>query len=489
MNWQLPELILLLIYGSCLLFIFCYSLLQLHLTLLFRRSQKFTHNSQETSFQNWPLVTVQLPIYNERYVVERLLDAVSAFDYPKASLQIQVLDDSTDETVGIIARKVQYFRELGLNIEHVRRPERTGYKAGALQHGLQTATGEYICIFDADFVPQPDFLKKLLPYFSRPDIGMVQARWGHLNAGFSLLTRLQAFGLDAHFTVEQAGRNAGNYFINFNGTAGVWRKSCIESAGGWEADTLTEDLDLSYRAQLKNWKFVYLPHLVVPAELPPNMAALKSQQYRWTKGAAETLKKHEARIWKSPVSLSTKLHGSFHLLNSTVFVALLMAAISSLPLLFFNHSAASNFLFRFTSIFLSGFFLLFIFYWLAYQQSERSGFFVFLPRFLLFLMMMMGLSLHNSIAVIEGFIGRKTPFIRTPKYNLTNTSGTWKNRAYTFTAISKITWLEGLLAVIFWLAVGAAFWLHDFRLIVFHAMLALGFSLVFLFSIKERSAA
>ena len=194
-------------------------------------------------FGNWPKVTVQLPVYNERYVVERLLDAVAAFDYPNDSLQIQVLDDSTDETVGLIAEKVQHFRELGLHMEHVRRPERPGYKAGALQHGLQTATGEFICIFDADFVPQPDFLKQILPEFNTPGIGVVQARWGHLNADYSLLTRLQAFGLDAHFTVEQCGRNAGNYFINFNGTAGVWRRSCIEAAGGWEADTLTEDLD------------------------------------------------------------------------------------------------------------------------------------------------------------------------------------------------------------------------------------------------------
>lgn len=488
MNWHLPEIILALIYGGSLLFIFLYSLLQLHLTFLFRKSLR-TPSPTYKEPESWPNVTVQLPLYNERYVVARLLDAVGNFDYPKEKLQIQVLDDSTDETVGIVAQKVLELQQKGVQICHVRRPERTGYKAGALQHGLASATGEFICIFDADFVPQPDFLKRALPAFTSPEVGVVQARWGHLNATYSLLTQLQAFGLDAHFTVEQSGRNAGNYFINFNGTAGIWRKTCITDAGGWEADTLTEDLDLSYRAQLRNWKFVYLPNLEVPAELPPNMAAVKSQQYRWTKGAAETIKKHVGRIWKAPVPLATKWHGTFHLLNSSVFVALLLAALSSLPLLFLNQSGFSHWLFRATSVFLSGFFLLFLFYWLAYKQTAKTGFFTFLPRFLLFLIMMMGLSLHNTIAVLEGYLGRKTPFIRTPKFNLTNATGTWKNRAYTFSNLSVVTWLEGLLALLFWLAVAAAFWLHDFRLVVFHGMLALGFSLVFVFSLKDRFTA
>ncbi len=488
MDGHLPELFLLFIYGTCLLFIFCYSLLQLHLTLLFLKSQKFPKPTDLPVPITWPLVTVQLPVYNEIYVIERLLNAVAAFHYPKDKLQIQVLDDSTDETVAIIAQKVKEFQSQGINIKQLRRPQRKGYKAGALQFGLYQATGEYICIFDADFLPQPDFLKKIIPVFTSAEIGVVQARWGHLNPEYSLLTELQAFGLDAHFTVEQCGRNTGNYFINFNGTAGVWRKTCIEDAGGWESDTLTEDLDLSYRAQLKGWKFVYLPQLVVPAELPPTMAALRSQQYRWTKGAAETIKKHFTKIWQAPVPFSTKVHGSFHLLNSTVFLALLGASVASLPLLFLNNSAAGNILFRLTSVFLSGFFLLFVFYWLAYRQSHPAKFLTFLPRFLLFLVMSMGLSLHNSVAVIEGFLGKKTPFVRTPKFNLIQTTGTWQNRAYNLTEISIITMLEGLLAFIFWGAVAAAFWKHDFRLVIFHGMLALGYSLVFFYTLKDRFA-
>lgn len=487
MIWQFPEIILFLIYGGCLLFIFLYSLVQLHLTVLFRKFQK-TRLTPLKAPENWPLVTVQLPIYNERYVVSRLLEAVTKFDYPPEKLQIQVLDDSTDETVAIIAKKVAAYQQQGLNIQHVRRPVRTGYKAGALQHGLHQATGEFVAIFDADFVPQPDFLKKAIPAFTSEKVGVVQARWGHFNANYSVLTQLQAFGLDAHFTLEQCGRNAGNYFINFNGTAGIWRKTCILDAGGWEADTLTEDLDLSYRAQLKNWQFVYLPELVVPAELPPTMAAVKSQQYRWTKGAAETLRKHLGNLWRAPISFSTKLHGTFHLMNSTVFVAVLLAALTSLPLLFLPEIAWGNLFFRGTSVFLSGFLLLFLFYWLAYRHGQKADFLVFLPRFLLFLLMMMGLSLHNSLAVLEGFSGRKTPFVRTPKFNLTDGSGTWKNRTYVFTKLPALTWLEGILAVVFALAVVAAFWRHDFRLVVFHGMLALGYGLVFGFALKDRLA-
>ena len=215
------------------------------------------------------------------------LKTVSKFDYPREKLEIQVLDDSTDETVEIVAKWVEYGQQKGLDIQHIRRTDRAGFKAGALQHGLELANGDLVAIFDADFMPQQDFLKKTVAYFQDPEIGVVQTRWGHLNQDYSLLTRVQAFGLDAHFTVEQSGRSQAGSFINFNGTAGVWRKKCIVDAGGWSADTLTEDLDLSYRAQLKGWKFKYLQDVVAPAELPVIMSAIKSQQYRWNKGAAE----------------------------------------------------------------------------------------------------------------------------------------------------------------------------------------------------------
>ena len=483
---QVFQVLLLGVYFACLLFIFCYSLMQLHLAFLFRRSQKEA-KPVFLAPETWPTVTVQLPVYNERYVVERLLDAVCQFDYPKEKLQIQVLDDSSDETVGILAQKVAEFQNQGIRIEHVRRPERTGYKAGALQYGLAQATGEYIAIFDADFVPEPGFLKQTIPAFTSPEIGVVQTRWGHLNEKNSMLTRLQAFGLNAHFTVEQSGRNFGQHFINFNGTAGIWRKTCIEAAGGWQADTLTEDLDLSYRAQLQGWQFRYLQNVVVPAELPAAMPALKQQQYRWTKGAAETAKKHRRLLWNTKTGRETKLHAWFHLLNSSVYLCIFLASLLSVALLLAGKTLPfSAAFFRVSGVFLSGFLVLAFFYWLAFQATNQNPkWWKFLPQFFLFLTVSMGLAFYNAVAVLEGYAGRKTPFIRTPKFNLTNEQKSWQKTAYALSGISGFTWVEGLLALLFWLAIFAAFWLQDFRMLYFHFMLALGYSLVFFYSLKH----
>lgn len=262
------EYVLIFLYAFSLLLIFLFSLGQLHLTWYYLRSKKKRNNPTVDTALDYPKVTIQLPIYNERYVIERLLQSVTAIEYPKEKLEIQVLDDSTDDTVEIIAKLIEALKLEGFNIHHIRRSDRVGFKAGALQYGLEICSGEFIAIFDADFMPQPDFLIKTIPSFSKKNVGMVQTRWGHTNENYSLLTRLQAFGLDAHFSVEQTGRNFANSFINFNGTAGVWRKKTIIDAGGWSADTLTEDLDLSYRAQMKNWDFVYLENIVSPAELP-----------------------------------------------------------------------------------------------------------------------------------------------------------------------------------------------------------------------------
>ncbi|MCP4157766.1 MAG: glycosyltransferase, partial [bacterium] len=243
-------------------------------------------------------------------------------------------DDSTDETVEISRRKVKEWQQKGVDIQLITREKRTGFKAGALHEGLQKARGEYIAIFDADFLPNPDFLKGTLPYFfDNEQIGAVQTRWDHLNRDFSLLTKVQAFALDAHFTVEQQGRNSGGYFINFNGTAGIWKRSCIDDAGGWNSDTLTEDLDLSYRAQLKGWKFKYLEDFPSPAELPMSMSAVKSQQFRWTKGGTETARKNIGSIWKSNSSLGQKIHGTAHLLGSSVFICVLLCSLLSVPML------------------------------------------------------------------------------------------------------------------------------------------------------------
>ena len=266
------ELVLIIIYGLTLSFVFLYSIVQINLVINYLRNSK-SRNPIPLKNDVLPFVTVQLPLYNELYVVERLIDSITKFNYPKDKFEIQILDDSTDETVEIVAKKVADYKAQGFNIYQNRRTIRTGYKAGALAEGLELAKGEFIAIFDADFLPSTTFLCKTLPFFNDKGIGVVQTKWEHLNKNYSLLTRLQAFGLDAHFTVEQTGRNAGNHFINFNGTAGIWRKSCIQNSGGWQADTLTEDLDLSYRAQLKGWKFKYLEELGSPSELPAAMNA------------------------------------------------------------------------------------------------------------------------------------------------------------------------------------------------------------------------
>ncbi|MBC5772916.1 glycosyltransferase [Pontibacter sp. KCTC 32443] len=481
--------IVVVVYSLCLAFIFCYSLVQLHLTWLYLTR---TPTQVPTVIpKDWPTVTVQLPVYNERYVVSRLIDAVAAFDYPKDKLQIQLLDDSTDETTTLIAEKIKLLQSHGLTLAHVRRGDRTGFKAGALQHGLASATGEFIAIFDADFVPSPDFLKKTIVAFTKPQIGVVQTRWGHLNRDYSLLTRLQAFGLDAHFTVEQQGRNNGHYFINFNGTAGVWRKTCIVDAGGWQADTLTEDLDLSYRAQLKGWEFVYQEQTESPAELPAEINGLKSQQYRWTKGAAETARKHLTDVLISPKPLHAKLHALFHLLNSSVFVCVLLTAILSIPVLFIKESNPQfDWVFNLGAIFIISFLALVTFYWVsASRRGVSKAAIRFIPEFLMFLIMSMGMSLHNSVAVLEGYMGRKTPFIRTPKYNIVKAQDSWQKKLYTLPTIRIVTWLEGLLALYFVWGIWLDLQLKDYGLLPFHSMLAMGFGLVFFYTLAHYKKA
>ena len=293
------EILLIIIYGFFLTFILFYSLIQMHLVILYLKRGKIKKGSTIPTPDYFPFVTIQLPIYNELYVVERLILQVSKIDYPKDRFEVQILDDSNDETTQIIRKVILKLKESKVKFDLVRRPNRIGFKAGALAYGMNICQGEFIAIFDADFLPKKDFLKKTIPYFIDKKVGVVQTKWTHINENYSKLTQIQAFGLDAHFTIEQGGRNYGKYFINFNGTAGVWRKTCIEDAGGWSADTLTEDLDLSYRAQLKGWYFKYLEKVESPAELPAAMNALKNQQFRWTKGAAECTRKNLIRVLKT----------------------------------------------------------------------------------------------------------------------------------------------------------------------------------------------
>jgi cellulose synthase/poly-beta-1,6-N-acetylglucosamine synthase-like glycosyltransferase len=406
-----------------------------------------------------------------------LIDAVCQINYPKNLLEIQVLDDSTDETTSLAEERISYYKSKGVDIKLIQRPERINFKAGALAYGLERAKGEFIAIFDADFLPANNFLEKTVPHFSDKKIGMVQTRWGHINRDFSFFTRMQAFGLDAHFSIEQTGRNSVHSFINFNGTAGIWRKTCIEDAGGWSADTLTEDLDLSYRAQIKGWQFKYLESVESPAELPILMPAIKTQQYRWNKGAAETSKKNLRKVYQQKLPFITKLHATFHLLNSSVFLMLLVVGILSLPLLLikFNHPQL-NLLFIIANLFLIGFFSIAYYFWIA---SKRAPFTKtrenFIKTFVSFMTVSMGLSLHNGIAVLEGFLGRKTPFIRTPKFNSTNDNAGDKNNSYIKYKLNFSTLAELILGIYFIAAMILDIYLKDYGLFVFHAMLAIGF--------------
>lgn len=318
-------------------------------------------------------VTIQLPLYNEMYVAERLINAVCEIEFPKDQLEIQVLDDSTDETVDVVRKVVEEKQKQGFDIVHIHRTNRQGFKAGALKEGLQKAKGDYIAIFDADFIPQKDFLKRTLRYFVNDKIGMVQTRWEHLNENYSILTKIQALALDGHFVIEQSVRNKAGFFINFNGTGGMWRKECIIDAGNWHADTITEDLDLSYRAQLRGWKFVYLRDFTTPAELPSEMNALKAQQFRWTKGAIETAKKILPLVWKANIPLRIKLQSTFHLTNNIVFPFILLAGILNVPLIFIKNSGPYENFFNFMSIFVIAFISSFLMYLLHKKIYTKIG--------------------------------------------------------------------------------------------------------------------
>ena len=477
------------IYFIAALFLFVYSLTQLTLVWKYITKKKKFFIEKKTEEEYRPYVTVQLPVYNELYVVDRLIDKVCELDYPSEKLEIQVLDDSTDETKGLIIKKVNEWKNKGVDIVHIHRANRKGYKAGALEEALDFAKGEFVAIFDADFLPNKDFLLKTVPHFFNSKVGLVQTRWGHINRDYSLLTKLQAFALDAHFTIEQVGRNSSNGFINFNGTAGIWRKACIYNSGNWSPDTLTEDLDLSYRAQLKDWEFVYLEDVESPAELPPVMSALKTQQYRWTKGGAETARKHIPNVIRSKKPLGVKWHGVMHLMNSAVFVCILLCALLSVPLLSIKQNLPEfQNVFVLASVFLLSFVVLASFYLTSVLKIKGKSVgtvveFIFLFPF--FLAMSMGLSLHNAIAVIEGYMGKKTSFVRTPKFNISANDNSFKKNIYIPNNIGWLSFFEGLLAIYFAFGIFKAFQINDFGLVPFHIMLFLGYSLIFIYSVFQ----
>ncbi|MBQ0788200.1 MAG: glycosyltransferase family 2 protein [Oceanihabitans sp.] len=493
------ETIIIIIYSTALLLIFFYALAQLNLLFNYIAAQKKEDHSPKFDLKNaseTPLVTIQLPVYNELYVMERLLDNIAKIEYPKDKLEIQVLDDSTDETVESTALQIAKLKAQGLDIKHICRTNRQGFKAGALKEGLKIAKGEFIVIFDADFLPKKNWLKQTIPYFKDQQIGVVQTRWAHINRNYSTLTKIQAFALDAHFTLEQVGRNSKGHFINFNGTAGVWRKACILDAGNWEGDTLTEDLDLSYRAQLKNWKFKYLEDVETPAELPVVISAARSQQFRWNKGGAENFRKMMLKVVQSKnISTKTKVHGLLHLLNSTMFLNVLVVAILSIPMLYIkNEYAHLKPYFYVMSFFVISTVIFFVCYWYMYKKtygSSAKNFLQYIVLFFTFFSIAMGFSLHNSIAVLEGHLGKRSDFIRTPKFNINNVTDSWKGNKYLKKNISAHVIIEGILMLYFAFGLYSAFVVGDqggdFGLFPFHLMLFLGFGFVFLKSLTSKA--
>jgi len=434
-------------------------------------------------------VTIQLPLYNEKFVVERLIDSICEIDYPKNLLEIQVLDDSTDETSNLVAQLVANKQADGFDIQHVRRESRKGYKAGALKEGMKIAKGDYIAIFDADFVPKKDFLIKTLKYFNDDKIGLVQTRWEHLNEDFSLLTKVQALALDGHFVIEQSVRNKAGFFIQFNGTGGIWKKACIEDAGNWEADTLTEDMDLSYRAQLKGWKFIYLKDFTTPSELPLDMSAFKAQQFRWTKGAIETAKKILPMVWKSDQPLRVKLQSTFQLTNNFAFPFALSAAILNVPLIFIKNSGPHDTFFNLMSVFVLAFFSTFLFY-LYSQKDVYADWRKKIALFPLFMAGSMGLTVNNTRAVMEGLMNRKSEFVRTPKFKVVNKSdaneATTSN--YTSKKIEASVYIELMLSVYCFVGVAASIYFLEFASLPFHLLFFIGFSVVSILSLKSARA-
>lgn len=402
----------------------------LWLTLHSLRGRKSLNRPSPTLPDQWPTVTVQLPIYNERHVAERLIDACARLHYPPEQLQIQVLDDSTDDTVDLVHRRVWYWQGRGVNIQIIRRPKRTGFKAGALASAFPAAQGEFIAIFDADFVPPRDFLQRTIPHFltaSGQTIGFVQTRWGHLNEEYSPLTRAQALALDGHFVVEQAGRQAAGYPFGFNGSAGVWRRACIAdpAVGGWAIDTLCEDLDLSYRAQLAGWSPCYLNEVSAPAEIPPQLIAFRRQQFRWAKGSIQTLRKLHQSVWQSEWPLLARLAGLIHLGSYLIHPALLLLLLVSLPLLLLGSNPAPYL--APLSLASLGPPLL---YAVAQYRLHREDWWrrwAWLP---LLTLLGTGLSLNNSIAVWQGFRQQGGQFLRTPKFRVESEQDRWQRSSY-----------------------------------------------------------
>ncbi|HZU23792.1 MAG TPA: cellulose synthase family protein, partial [Terriglobales bacterium] len=446
-NWF--DTALLVPYFLVLLVLASYGIHRYVMVYLYYRNRKKAVTAPASHFAELPRVTVQLPVFNEQFVVDRLVDAVCRLDYPREKLEIQVLDDSTDETVAVSRAAVERYAALGYDISLHHRTNRSGFKAGALQAGMNVAKGEFIAIFDADFVPPEDFLLRVIHYFSDPTIGMVQTRWTHINRHYSFLTEVESILLDGHFVLEHGARSRTGTFFNFNGTAGMWRRAAIEDAGGWQHDTLTEDTDLSYRAQLNGWKFVYLPELECPAEVPVEMTAFKTQQARWAKGLIQTSMKILPRVFRSDVPLSVKIEAWYHLTANISYPLMIVLAVLLLPAMIIRfYQGWFQMLYIDLPLFLASTCSISSFY-LVSQRELFPKTWVRTYKYLPFLMALgIGLTITNAKAVIEALAGKQSAFARTPKYRVESRSDKPLARKYR-RRLGWVPWVELIVGAYF----------------------------------------
>ena len=429
----------------------------------------------DAKFSDLPRVTIQLPMFNERYVIERLIDAVCEIRYPREKLQIQVLDDSIDETQKIAADAVARKREQGFDIVYIHRDDRTGFKAGALEAGLKTATGEFVAVFDADFVPQPDFLERTIHFFTNEKVGMVQIRWEHLNREYSLLTRVQSILLDGHFVIEHTARNRSGRFFNFNGTAGIWRKSTIADAGGWQHDTITEDLDLSYRAQSKGWQFIYVNESTTPAEVPVEMVAFKTQQHRWAKGSIQVAKKVLPKLLKSRLPFKVKLEAWMHLTcNISYILMVILSLMMPLTVEFRVKNSWMTSIWVDAIVFICASVSIMMFYLLAQKEARKQTFMQRLAYLPIVMSLGIGLSINNCRAVIEALVGYKTGFVRTPKYGVTKSGESFKHVKYGF-KLNCQPWVETVMGIYFVWGIVHAISLGAYASVPFLALFCTGY--------------
>ena len=439
---------LLITYSISLGFVAFFGLHKLFLVCLYMKYRNHQSALPEQP-DSWPDVTIQLPIYNERFMVTRLLRAIAQIDYPHERVHIQVLDDSTDSTERLVSRLCTVLRSRGYDIDHIRRPERTGFKAGALDTGLCMTNADYIAVFDADFIPNPDFLTTTIPYLLQPGVGMVQTRWGHINRTTSFLTKIQALFLDGHFIIDHTARHFSGKFFNFNGTAGIWRRQAIINAGGWQHDTLTEDLDLSYRAQLKGWRFIFLPDIVSPAQLPEDINAFKNQQFRWSKGSAQTAIKLVPRIMRAPLPLLVRIESIIHLTDNLTYLMMVVSSIVFIPLLITGTFMSQIIFFLLFSTIVWGATLSIILYYIVTVRAATGSLWPGVLYIPVLMSIGIGLSVTNGRAVLEALLGTRSPFVRTPKNDLQRLKQT--NR-YRYSAVRTWNWAIELLFGIYFTA-------------------------------------